>query len=76
MTEKWGKIQGKLDLVEVSGEFELSEFELSGLYCISCLVLYLSDTSIIPKHGNITHFKVLSPVVSVDTCHKLIHIKI
>ena len=28
-------MQGKLDLVRVSGEFELSEFELSGFYC-SC----------------------------------------
>ena len=26
MTEKWGEIQGKLDLVRVSREFELSEF--------------------------------------------------
>ena len=26
MTEKWGEIQGKLDLVRVSGEFELSGF--------------------------------------------------
>ena len=33
MTGKWGEIQGKLDLVRVSGEFELSEFELSGVYC-------------------------------------------
>ena len=34
MTEKWGKIQGKLDsLVRVGGEFELSEFELSRFYC-------------------------------------------
>ena len=24
MTEKWGEIHGKLDLVRVSGEFELS----------------------------------------------------
>ena len=29
MTEKWGEIQGKLDLVQVSREFELVEF-----YCI------------------------------------------
>ena len=36
ITEKWVKsMQGKLDLVRVSGEFELSEFELSGFYC-SC----------------------------------------
>ena len=26
MTEKWDEIQGKLDLVRVSGEFELSGF--------------------------------------------------
>ena len=35
MTGKWGEIQGKLDLVRVSGEFGLSEFELSGVYCTS-----------------------------------------
>ena len=29
------QIQGKLDLVRVSGEFELSEFELAGFYCIT-----------------------------------------
>ena len=34
MTEKRGKIQGKWDLVRVSGEFELTEFELAGFYCI------------------------------------------
>ena len=34
MTEKWGEIQGKLDLVRVTGEFELSELELSGFNCI------------------------------------------
>ena len=27
MTGRWGEIQGKLDLVRVSGGFELSEFE-------------------------------------------------
>ena len=35
MIGKWGEIQGKLDLVRVSGEFEISEFELSGFYCIT-----------------------------------------
>ena len=30
MTGKWGEIQGKLYLVPVRGEFELSEFELWG----------------------------------------------
>ena len=34
MTEKWGEIQGKLDLVWVTREFELSELELSGFNCI------------------------------------------
>ena len=34
MTEKWGEIQGKLDLVRVRGEFNvLVEFKLSGFYC-------------------------------------------
>ena len=32
MTDKWGEIQGKLDLVRIMGEFNLSEFELSGFY--------------------------------------------
>ena len=32
MTERWGEIQGKLDLLRVSGELKLSEFELSGFY--------------------------------------------
>ena len=35
MTEKWDEIQGKLDLVRVSGEFELS-----GLYCKLKYLLY------------------------------------
>ena len=34
MTEKWGEIQRKLDLVRVSGKFELFEFELLGFSCI------------------------------------------
>ena len=39
MTDKWGEIQGKSDLVRVSGEFELSEFELSAFYCIYIYVI-------------------------------------
>ena len=35
MTEKWDEIQGKLDLVPVSGEFELS-----GFYCKLKYLLY------------------------------------
>ena len=37
MTEKLGEIQAKLDLVQVSGEFKLSEFESLGFYCILCI---------------------------------------
>ena len=29
LTKNWGEIQAKWDLLRVSGEFELSEFELS-----------------------------------------------
>ena len=29
LTKKWGEIQGKWDILRVSREFELSEFELS-----------------------------------------------
>ena len=32
MNEKWGEIQGKLDLARVRGEFELSEFEIWRFY--------------------------------------------
>ena len=32
LNEKWDEFQEKLDLVRVSGEFELSQFEISGLY--------------------------------------------
>ena len=35
VTGKWGENQEKPDLVRVSGELELSEFELSGMYCTS-----------------------------------------
>ena len=35
MTKKWAKIQGKLDFInQVSGEFKISELELSGFYYI------------------------------------------
>jgi len=39
MTDKWGEIQGKSDLVRVSREFELSVFQLSVFYCISIYVI-------------------------------------
>ena len=32
MNEKWAEFQGKLELVRFSGEFELSEFKISGFY--------------------------------------------
>ena len=34
MTETWGESQGKWNIVRVSGEFALSEFEVSGFCCI------------------------------------------
>ena len=43
MTEKWGEIQGKLDLIRVFQEFELSEFELSGFNCIWTLQFMHND---------------------------------
>ena len=33
MTETWGEIQGKWNIVGVSGESALSEFEVSGFCC-------------------------------------------
>ena len=35
MTEKLGQIKGIETQFELAGEFELSEFELPGFYCIS-----------------------------------------
>ena len=32
MTGRWGEIQGKLNLIQVSGKFELSEFYCSYMY--------------------------------------------
>ena len=43
MTDKWGEIQGKSDLVRVSGEFEVSEFELSAFYSIYIYVISYPD---------------------------------
>ena len=43
MTDKWGEIQGKSDLVRVSGEFELSEFELSALYYQCTVYTFMSS---------------------------------
>ena len=36
-----GQIQEKLASVRVSGEFELSEFELAGVYCSPVLIVEL-----------------------------------
>ena len=41
MTDKWGEIQGKS--VRVSGEFELSEFELSALYYQCTVYTFMSS---------------------------------
>jgi len=35
MSKKWGKSKGYGTKFELAGEFELSEFELPGFYCIS-----------------------------------------
>ena len=61
MTGKWGEIQGKLDLLWVSREFKLSEFELSGFYCIQST----SQTASIFQPPCLQNFQnVLSPVPS------------
>ena len=44
ITEMWGEIQRKSDLVQVSREFELSEFKISGLYSIK-KTQYLQHTN-------------------------------
>ncbi len=46
MTEKW--VQGKWKFLELAGLFELSEFELPGLYCnkyhnLFCIFLYITS---------------------------------
>ena len=43
MTDKWGEIQGKSDLVRVSGDFELSEFELPGFYYQCTVYVFMSS---------------------------------
>ena len=40
MTEKKGQIQEKSDFVHVSGEFELSKLELSGVLLLVGVYLY------------------------------------
>ena len=60
MTEKWGQIQEKWELVRVSGEFELSEFKLPGFYCFIKLFL----------EGYVgfffNSFSVISPISVID----------
>ena len=46
MTENGCQIQGKLDLVRISREFELSEFEISGSYCTGIYSLKNYDEKI------------------------------
>ena len=52
MTGKWGEIKGKLDLVRVSGEFQLSEIELSGFYSV-----YYGSTVPCEQRKNIEQFR-------------------
>ena len=42
MTERWGEIQGKLNLIQVSGKFELSEFYCSYMYSCGSVVIIVS----------------------------------
>ena len=35
MTQRVGQNQGKRKILQISGDFELSEFDLSGFNCIS-----------------------------------------
>ena len=50
MTRMWGEIQGKLDLVQVSGEFEFSEFELLRFYCIDISTMLSTSFCSNPFH--------------------------
>ena len=50
MTRMWGEIQGKLDLVQVSGEFEFSEFELLRFYCIGISTMLSTSFCSNPFH--------------------------
>jgi len=50
MTEKWGEIQGKLDLVRVSWEFESSEFALLRFYCIGISTMLSTSFCSNPFH--------------------------
>ena len=49
MNEKWDEIQGKLDLVRVSREFEISEFEISGFY-LFYFIYFICHTIITKKN--------------------------
>ena len=48
MNEKLDEIQGKLDLVRVSREFEISEFEISGFY-LFYFIYFICHTIITKK---------------------------
>ena len=43
MNEKWDEIQGKLDLVRVRREFEISEFEISGSTYFILFILFATQ---------------------------------
>ena len=49
MNEKWDEIQGKLDLVRVRREFEISEFEISGFY-LFYFIYFICHTIITKKN--------------------------
>ena len=75
MTDKWGEIQGKSDLVRVSGEFELSEIELSAFYCIYIYVIsyphgFLKAVVGIPPQGKAK----IRQVNLLDACKALLNV--
>ena len=63
MTEKWGEIQEKWGLVWVSGEFELSKFELPGFFCI---FLFFSTKK---AEGQIAGGNLQAPTLSDSPAH-------
>jgi len=56
MTEKWGEIQGKWDLVQVSGGVRVIQIRVTGFYCrLKILQLLLDKRS----YHVLTNFAIL-----------------
>ena len=65
MAEKWGEIQGKLELVPVIEEFKLFELDLSGFICIWTLQFMHNE----PQHSPFNALIVISKKRPLWTCH-------